>query len=174
MRLGPLVCSLLRPSLHEPGMIFNPGQHATGGYFLFGLHEPGLTKIIADPVISLIRLSLVILIVLCNFLYLYLVNGFLISSQGLESEPCCETLYTNTHIERVIPAFCKKWHLIYSPAFIEIHSHNPMIILRRRFCRSGAMLNYSLALILFSFDRTVAILRNFYLFLFTKLCETVI
>jgi hypothetical protein len=37
------------PFLHEPGMIFNPGQHATGGYFLFGLHEPGLTKIFADP-----------------------------------------------------------------------------------------------------------------------------
>ena len=49
MRLGPLVCGLLRPPLHEPGMIFNPGQHATGGYFLFGLHELGLTKISADP-----------------------------------------------------------------------------------------------------------------------------
>jgi hypothetical protein len=23
----------LRPPLHEPGLIFNPGQHATGGYF---------------------------------------------------------------------------------------------------------------------------------------------
>jgi hypothetical protein len=22
-----------RPPLHEPGLIFNPGQHATGGYF---------------------------------------------------------------------------------------------------------------------------------------------
>ena len=26
-------CSVLRPPLHEPGLIFNPGQHATGGYF---------------------------------------------------------------------------------------------------------------------------------------------
>jgi hypothetical protein len=24
---------LLRPPLREPGLIFNPGQHATGGYF---------------------------------------------------------------------------------------------------------------------------------------------
>jgi hypothetical protein len=46
MRLEPLVCGLLRPSLHEPGMIFNPGQHPTGGYFLFVLH--GLTEIFAD------------------------------------------------------------------------------------------------------------------------------
>jgi hypothetical protein len=30
-------------------MIFNLGQHPTGGYFLFVLHEPGLTKIFADP-----------------------------------------------------------------------------------------------------------------------------
>jgi hypothetical protein len=31
-------------------MIFNPGQHATGGYFLFGLHEPAwLPKIVANP-----------------------------------------------------------------------------------------------------------------------------
>jgi hypothetical protein len=30
-------------------MIFNPGQHPTDGYFLFVLHEPGLTKIFADP-----------------------------------------------------------------------------------------------------------------------------
>jgi hypothetical protein len=49
MRLGPLVCGLLRPPLHEPGLIFNLGQHATGGYFLFSLHEPGLTKIFANP-----------------------------------------------------------------------------------------------------------------------------
>ena len=50
MRLRPLVCGLVRPPLHEPGMIFNPGQHATGGYFLFGLHEPAwLPKIVANP-----------------------------------------------------------------------------------------------------------------------------
>ena len=34
-------------------MTFNLGQHATGGYFLFGLHEPGLTKIFANRVIFL-------------------------------------------------------------------------------------------------------------------------
>jgi hypothetical protein len=110
-RTSRLICGLLRPPLHEAVMIFNPGQHATGGYFLFGLHAPGLTTIFANPgqhissnrleqsvfwgLISLIRLSLVILIVLCNILYLYLVNSFLISSQGLESEPCREILCTN-------------------------------------------------------------------------------
>ena len=52
MRLGPLVCGLLRPPLHELGMIFNPGQHGTAyrWLFLFGIHEPGLTKIFAKRV----------------------------------------------------------------------------------------------------------------------------
>ncbi len=39
----------LRGRLHEPGLIFNPGQCATGGYFLFCLHGPGLKAIQANP-----------------------------------------------------------------------------------------------------------------------------
>ena len=63
-----------------------------------------------------------------------------------------------------------------SPVFIEIHAYNQMIILRiGDFVGAEAMhAELALRLFLFSFDRTVAILRNCYLFLFTKLCETVI
>jgi hypothetical protein len=103
-------------------MTFNPGQHARGGYFVFGLHEPGLTKIFANPgqqfstrdgscnipsnrlEQSILGAYIPYMIVACDFklccvifLYLYLVNGFLISSQGLESGLCREILHTISH-----------------------------------------------------------------------------
>ena len=50
MRLGPLVCGLLRPPLHAGARDdFQPGSARYKWLFLFGIHEPGLTKIFANP-----------------------------------------------------------------------------------------------------------------------------
>jgi hypothetical protein len=39
----------LRPPLHEPGLIFNPGQHATGGYFFILFTWTRVDENMPDP-----------------------------------------------------------------------------------------------------------------------------